>query len=102
MVKYGIDVVVVLFNDNSYGNVARDLDMDFGGQYEVDLHNPDYMELAAAYGLEGMKCDDHSLLSRYVSDAVQMDAPVLIEVPFTRMPRPWPASSRPEWTKPQK
>ena len=101
MVKYGINVVTVLFNDNSYGNVARDLDMDFGGQYEVDLHNPDYMELAAAYGLEGMKCDDHAQLSRYVADAVQMDKPVLIEVPFTRMPRPWPASSRPEWTKPQ-
>ncbi len=101
-VKYGINVVTVLFNDGAYGNVARDLDMDFGGNYEMDLVNPDYQELAASYGLEGIKCEDHSKLARTVADAVQMDKPVLIEVPFTRMPRPWPASSRPEWTKPQK
>lgn len=101
-VKYGINVVTVLFNDNSYGNVARDLDMDFGGQYEVDLYNADYMELAAAYDIEGIKVDDHSKLKNTVADAVQLDKPVLVEVPFTRMPRPWPASSRPEWTKPQK
>jgi acetolactate synthase-1/2/3 large subunit len=101
-VKYGINVVTVLFNDNAYGNVARDLDMDFGGQYEVDLHNADYMELAAAYGVEGIRVDDHSKLKNTVADAVQLDKPVLIEVPFTRMPRPWPASSRPAWTKPQK
>jgi acetolactate synthase-1/2/3 large subunit len=101
-VKYGINVVTVLFNDNAYGNVARDLDMDFGGHYEMDLHNADYMELAAAYGVEGIKVDDHSKLKNTVADAVQLDKPVLIEVPFTRMPRPWPASSRPSWTKPQK
>jgi acetolactate synthase-1/2/3 large subunit len=100
-VKYGINLVTVVFNDGHYGNVARDLDMDFGGQYEVDLVNPDYMELAHAYGAAGIRCDDHTKLSSAVADAVQMDRPVLLEVPVERMPRPSAPEDRPVWTKPQ-
>ena len=31
-VRYGINVVAVVFNDNAYGNVARDLDEAWGGR----------------------------------------------------------------------
>ena len=40
-VKCGINTMTVVFRDDSYGNVDRDLDEFFDGSYETDLHNPD-------------------------------------------------------------
>jgi acetolactate synthase-1/2/3 large subunit len=87
-VQHKINVVKVLFNDNAYGNVARDLDESWGGTYGADLHNPDFLKLADAYGVVGMRASEPTELSRLVADAVQLDRPVLIEVPVGRMPRP--------------
>ncbi len=99
--KYGINVVVVVFNDNAFGNVARDLDQDFGGQYEADLVNPDFMKLADAYGVTGMRADQPTDVGDLVADAVKLDKPVLIEVPVERMPRPKLMANRAPWTLPQ-
>jgi acetolactate synthase-1/2/3 large subunit len=87
-----INVVQVVFNDNAYGNVARDLDEAWGGHYGAALHNPDFLKLADAFGVHGMRAKDPLEVGRLVADAVQMDRPVLIEVPVGRMPRPafWP------------
>ncbi len=96
-VSYKINVVHVVFNDNAYGNVARDLDEAWGGHYGSMLHNPDFMKLADAFGVHGIRAKDPLEVGRLVADAVQMDRPVLIEVPVGRMPRPafWPPRKKP-------
>ena len=53
-VKYGINVITIVFRNDSYGNVARDLDEMFGGTYETDLHNPDFVKFAESFGAVGM------------------------------------------------
>jgi acetolactate synthase-1/2/3 large subunit len=87
-IKYKINAIAVVFNDNSYGNVARDLDEAWGGEYESELHNPDFMKLAEAYGVVGMRTKEPTEVGALVREAVDMDRPVLIEVPVGRMPRP--------------
>jgi len=87
-VQHKINVVAVVFNDNAYGNVARDLDEAWGGAFGAQLHNPDFMKLADAFGLRGLRATEPTEVGRLVADAVQMDRPVLIEVPVCRMPRP--------------
>jgi acetolactate synthase I/II/III large subunit len=96
-VRHGINVVAVVFNDNAYGNVARDLDEAWGGEYGAALHNPDFMKLADAFGVHGMRAKDPLEVGRLVSEAVDLDRPVLIEVPVGRMPRPvfWPPRKTP-------
>jgi acetolactate synthase-1/2/3 large subunit len=93
-VQHGINVVCVLFNDNAFGNVTRDMDEGWGGQYGGALHNPDFMKLADAYGMRGMRARGPGEVGRLVADAVQLDAPVLIEVPVERMNRPKAWASR--------
>jgi acetolactate synthase-1/2/3 large subunit len=95
--NYKINAVHVVFNDNAYGNVARDLDEAWGGHYGSMLHNPDFMKLADAFGVHGIRAKDPLEVGRLVADAVQMDRPVLIEVPVSRMPRPafWPPRKEP-------
>lgn len=87
-VLHKISVVAVVFNDNAFGNVARDLDEAWGGSYAAALHNPDFMKLADAYGVVGMRAKSPTEVGRLVSDAIQLDRPALVEVPVGRMARP--------------
>lgn len=86
--RYGINVVAVVFNDNAYGNVARDLDEAWGGTYGADLSNPDLMKLADAFGVAGLRAKEPTDVGRLVREGIGLDRPVLIEVPVGRMPRP--------------
>jgi acetolactate synthase-1/2/3 large subunit len=87
-VQQGINVVAVVFNDNAYGNVARDLDEHWGGKFAAELHNPDFVRLAEAYGAVGRRAKDPTEVGKLIADAIQLDRPVLIEVPVGRMARP--------------
>ena len=83
-----INAVIVLFNDEAYGNVARDLDESWGGSHGAAVTNPDFMKLADAYGVVGMRAGKPTDVGDLVRKAVGLDRPVLIEVPVGRMARP--------------
>ena len=87
-VLHKINVVAVVFNDSAYGNVARDLDEAWGGSYAAALHNPDFMKLAEAYGVAGLRAKSPTDVGALVREAIQLDRPALIEVPVGRMARP--------------
>ena len=100
--RYGINVVAVVFNDNAYGNVARDLDEAWGGSFGADLHNPDFMKLADAFGVLGMRAKQPTDVGRLVREAIGMNRPTLVEVPVGRMPRPTFFTARKTPTKYQR
>ena len=104
-VKYGIDVVTVVFRNDSYGNVARDLETAFGGTYGTDLHNPDFVKFAESFGAVGMRADDPTELETLIPLALERQAPVVIDVPFGEMPIPRAPQFAPfynlPWTRPQ-
>ena len=85
-VKYRINVVTVVFRDDAYGNVARDMDEFFSGTYETDLHNPDFVKFAESFGAVGMRADDPTDLEHLLPSALEQDAPVLIDVPVAHVP----------------
>ena len=86
--RHRINVVAVVFNDESYGNVARDLDESWGGQHGAELQNPDFMKLADAFGVVGMRAKEPTEVGRLVREAIELDRPALVEVPVGRMSRP--------------
>ena len=104
-VRYGIDVVTVVFNNDSYGNVARDLDDAFGGAYGTDLSNPDFVRFAESFGAVGMRASDPAELETLIPLALERRAPVIIDVPFGEMPVPRAPQFAPfyslPWTMPQ-
>ncbi len=100
-VKYGINLVTVIYNDGHYGNVARDLDDDFGGAYETNFVNPDFVKLAEAYGAVGLRAKDPFDVENVIPKALEMNKPVFIDVPVSRVPRPKQWAARAPWTKPQ-
>ncbi len=104
-IKYGINVITVVFRNDSYGNVARDLDDAFGGAYGTDLHNPDFVRFAESFGATGMRADDPMELESLIPLALERESPVIIEVPFGEMPIPRAPQFAPvyklPWTQPQ-
>ncbi len=87
-VQYGINVVTVVLRNDSYGNVASDLDDVFGGTYETDLHNPDFVKFAESFGAVGMRTEDPLELDTLIPRALELEAPVIIDVQFGEMPLP--------------
>ncbi len=88
-VQHGINVVVIVFNDNAYGNVLRDQVNRFEGRvYGAALHNPDFVKLAEAYGARGVRAESDRL-GDALREALATDAPTLIEVPVQGMPTPF-------------
>ena len=87
-VKYGINLVTVIFRNDSYGNVARDLEEGFDGTYGTDLHNPDFIRFAGSFGAVGMRAEDPLELETMLPQALERNAPVIIDVPFGEMPIP--------------
>lgn len=81
-VQYGINTVTIVFRDDSYGNVARDLDELFGSTYGTDLHNPDLVLFAESFGAVGMRANDPGELATLLPEALVLEAPVLIDVPL--------------------
>jgi len=89
-VQHKINVVVVVFNDNAFGNVKRDqMNMFKGRTIGADLHNPDFVKLAEAYGVKGFLANGPAELESTLQEALTLDAPVLIEVPVCPMPSPF-------------
>jgi len=89
-VQHNINVVVIVFNDNAYGNVKRDQMNQFQGRtIGVELHNPDFVKLAEAYGVKGFVANGPAELEATLRDALTLDSPVLIEVPVGPMPSPF-------------
>lgn len=89
-VMYGINAVVIVFNDNAYGNVMRDQKLQYDGRViGSQLRNPDFVKLAQAYGAVGVKAQGPDELEAALRVALEADAPTLIEVPVEMMPEPY-------------
>ena len=89
-VQHGINAVVIVFNDNAFGNVLRDQINRFDGRtIGAKLHNPDFVKLAEAYGARGVRAQGPDELETSLREALAADAPTLIEVPVGMMPAPF-------------
>jgi acetolactate synthase-1/2/3 large subunit len=88
LAQQNIPLTAIVFNDNAYGNVKRIQQTRFGGrELAVDLHNPDMLKLAEAYGVEGRRATTPEELRRVLHEVFASPRPVLIEVPVGQMPQ---------------
>ena len=87
-VQYGINAIVIVFNDNAYGNVLRAQEEQFDGRIiGTQLHNPDFIKLAESYGAYAQLAPDASTLETALCTAIAANRPALIEVPVGKLER---------------
>ena len=79
--QYGIAVVILVFNNKSFGNVLRDQETGFGNRViGAMLDNPDFVALAKAFGLEAHHVTSPQALDALLAEALRSEKPVLIEI----------------------
>lgn len=89
--RHGLNVVVIVFSNNAYGNVRRDQEQRYSGRvFASGLTNPDFKRMAESFGLESWRVHTPAELRVALREALEAEAPGLIEMPVSEMPSPWP------------
>jgi acetolactate synthase-1/2/3 large subunit len=91
-VQFNIGVVVLVFNNNSYGNVRRDQRERFDGRVvAADLVNPDFVRLAESFGVGAIRVTAPEVFRPALEKALASGGPYLIdiEVPRDSEVSPW-------------
>ncbi|HET7888951.1 MAG TPA: thiamine pyrophosphate-dependent enzyme [Bradyrhizobium sp.] len=91
-VQFKIGVVVLVFNNNSYGNVRRDQRERFDGRVVAsDLVNPDFVKLAESFGVGAARVTSPDHFRTSLEKALADGGPYLIdiEVPRDSEVSPW-------------
>lgn len=90
-VKYQLNLVTIIFNDNTFTNVQRQQDEWFDGRRICsDLCNPDFVKMADSFGANSRRVSSPSELAKVLPGALEEKGPTIIEVSLTeRMPTPW-------------
>jgi len=91
-VQFNIAVVVLVFNNNSYGNVRRDQRERFDGRVVAsDLVNPDFVRLAESFGVGAARVTSPDGFRPALEEALGNGGPYLIdiEVPRDSEVSPW-------------
>jgi acetolactate synthase I/II/III large subunit len=92
-VQFNLNVVTLVFNNQSFGNVRRDQMQLFDGRVTgADLVNPDFVKLAGSFGVEGARITSPEAFRPVLERALAADRPQLIEivVPRDSETNPWP------------
>jgi acetolactate synthase-1/2/3 large subunit len=80
--QLGLDLVVLVFNDNAFGAIRKFQDRMFGGRHiGAALKNPDFVKLGEAFGAKSVRTDPKDL-GATVRRAHEAGGLWLIEVPF--------------------
>ncbi len=80
-VQFGINLVTVVVNNASYGNVLRDQQRLYDGRHAGSvLTNPDFQGYAKAFGVPSWQVKDAAGLRGALKEALAADAPAIVEV----------------------
>lgn len=84
-VQYGVNLVTVVFDNASYGNIRRDQETRYQGRLiGADLVNPDFLKLAESFGVRALRANSPMELRVCLETAFAGDAPVVICCPVPR------------------
>ncbi|MEX2314633.1 MAG: thiamine pyrophosphate-dependent enzyme, partial [Thermomicrobiales bacterium] len=85
-IQFSVTLPIVIFNDSTYTAVEQAMKHEFDGRtMATDLVNPDYVKLADAYGIAGVRAESPSELGSAIEAAFEVAGPSIIDVPIPRM-----------------
>lgn len=79
-VRYGLDVNVIVHNDDAFSSIAKYQREEFGRVYETGLHNPDFVPFARSFGLTARRVDRWEDAAAAAAALVATPGPTLLEI----------------------
>ena len=86
MLRYGQKLTVIVCNDDCYGAVRDNTAAQFGTSIGHELANPDFVKLAEAFGMRGVRLGAPEEIEGALRTALDGDRSTLIEVPLELRP----------------
>ncbi len=81
-VRLDSNIVVMVWEDNMYGLIAWKQETEFGRHTDLSFGNPDWMQLASAFGWHGHQASDSEGFAQLLADALEETGPSLVVVPI--------------------
>ena len=78
--RLGSNLVMLVWEDHEYGLIAWKQENEFGRHTDLSFGNPDWLQLAEAFGWHGHRCDDNTALAGTLESAFQEAGPSLVVV----------------------
>jgi len=80
--RMGTNIVVMIWEDFSYGMIAWKQQNTFGRHTDLTFGNPDFVKLAEAYGCKGIRVIQARELRSALDEAFRADRPCLVIIPI--------------------
>jgi acetolactate synthase-1/2/3 large subunit len=87
--KYNIPVVILVFNNNSFGVLEDYMRASFLLEGTMDLENPDFIKIASAFDIKCKRVKTMRQLRKTFEESVQWDEPFIIEFSGSVFSPPW-------------
>jgi len=78
-VKYQLPLPILLMNNESYGVVKRNMIRNYDRDIGCDIENPDFVQMAEAFGAKGRRLTDAAQLPSAINEAFSANGPTVIE-----------------------
>ncbi|MGM7703347.1 acetolactate synthase large subunit [Pseudalkalibacillus sp. Hm43] len=82
MVRLNLPIVVVVWTDNRYGLIEWKQMNEFDRSANITFENPDLVQLAKAFGAEGLKVLRAEEFKPIMEEALKMEKPVIVDCPI--------------------
>jgi acetolactate synthase-1/2/3 large subunit len=79
--RLGLAIVNVIFRDGGYNLIQWKQQVQLGRESGVRFGNPDFVELARAFGAKGYRVDSARQLAPILSEALAQPGPAIVDVP---------------------
>jgi acetolactate synthase-1/2/3 large subunit len=80
--RLGSDIVVMVWEDGGYGLIAWKQDNEFQRHTDLSFGNPDWLDLARAFGWNGHRCEHSRDLAATLERAFAEPGPSLVVIPI--------------------
>lgn len=79
--RLGLKIIIVVFNDSGYGLIAWKEILKYKRTFYADFKNPDFVQLAHAFSMNGYRIEREEELSQILEKAIEEKNSILIDCP---------------------
>ena len=80
--RLGSEITVLVWEDNEYGLIAWKQENEFGHHTDLSFGNPDWLQLADAFGWNGYYCPNSRDLRQVLEQSFRDPGPSLVVIPI--------------------
>ena len=80
-VRLGLNITVIIFNDNKYGLIEWHQLREYGRKSHIDVTNPDFVKFAESFGAKGYKVEKTEDLQAILKTAMNDGGVSIIDCP---------------------